>query len=976
LRKSEALEVAAMHRLFGIVLLLGLSLTLPSIALSTAEPQRASTGLDAQCDVTHEGDLVIERDEVFVIQEVTYCQRGNIIVKDDATLKLIDSEIVFEQTDEWVYIRVQDRGSFQAQRANLISENLDEISFDGTSNILIEGSELDWFHCHDSSTVTIRGSTIRHFHPHTSCTVDVSDSLIKDHIGILLDISNAQHTISNIRPGFFQEWDFRRENPEANVGYNITLTNTKVENFYVHNNAGPVTAYIKDSSLGGIGCEFGLEYFIIRTTASGLNIDDFIGDITFDQATLRGWMNVNRSVVTISGSLNASNASANFSSSTVIRNYDVLVVDLAEGALPNVMLDLYDPSGIKVWSGVSDSEGRVTFKIVFNDDNYQDEWTLKATLPHGEVITRSVGFLTDTPIEIVLTRRASKLPDTLVVGTMRNPLSLDPHPRRLIDEIEIIPNIYETLIAFEGESTNRFVPILSTEVPSIENGLISVNDDNSMTFTFPIRQGVRFHNGDLLSPEDIAYSLLRWALHDILVGWGFVMALTGTSDLDRLIAEVGEVAACQRLQNAIQVQGDRVIIHLQLPYSTLLAELTNAWIVDRSWVAAHGGWSGDCQTWIHYRYPSPQSYPMSDRANGTGPFVLERWRPGQEIVLVRNESYWREPARLSRVILRQVGSWDELMWMVIDNETDMIGYYYQWPYSGWPYSGPFPEIPDVGDAKVYNSLPVTTFRGFFFTQSVNIEGGNSNIGSGQLGEEGIPPDFFSDVDVRKGFLYAFDYERYIREAYQDLAEQPRGPIPRGLFGYNPDWPTYHYDPEKAIEHFKRAWGGEVWEKGFKTTVSYNQGNPARKLAAGLLKENIEALNPRFHIEIKAAPWSTYLNSFLAAREPIFLLGFLNRDPNAFVYGYMHSRWLFAQAQGFGNPEYDGLIEEALRTFDEDRLQEIYDELQRLAYEDAIHGLYVQPHAVHIEQPWVRGWYYNPALPTINFYEIWKEIPAQ
>ncbi len=100
------------------------------------------------------------------------------------------------------------------------------------------------------------------------------------------------------------------------------------------------------------------------------------------------------------------------------------------------------------------------------------------------------------------------------------------------------------------------------------------------------------------------------------------------------------------------------------------------------------------------------------------------------------------------------------------------------------------------------------------------------------------------------------------------------------------------------------------------------------------------------------------------------------EANEGVYELMQSQWLLAQAQGFSNPEYDHLIEEAMQTFDEDRLQEIYDELQRLAYEDAIHGLYVQPHAVHIEQPWVKGWYYNPALPTLNFYAISKEVPAR
>jgi len=53
-----------------------------------------------------------------------------------------------------------------------------------------------------------------------------------------------------------------------------------------------------------------------------------------------------------------------------------------------------------IWPGKSDSKGEASFEISFNDDNYQDEWTLKATLPDGEVVTRSTGLLTDTPIVI------------------------------------------------------------------------------------------------------------------------------------------------------------------------------------------------------------------------------------------------------------------------------------------------------------------------------------------------------------------------------------------------------------------------------------------------------------------------------------------------------------------------------------------------------------------------------------------------
>jgi peptide/nickel transport system substrate-binding protein len=54
-----------------------------------------------------------------------------------------------------------------------------------------------------------------------------------------------------------------------------------------------------------------------------------------------------------------------------------------------------------------------------------------------------------------------------------------------------VASIYETLIDFEGIFMDRFVPLLAATVPSLRNGLIS--PDGRM-YTFPIREGVRFHD--------------------------------------------------------------------------------------------------------------------------------------------------------------------------------------------------------------------------------------------------------------------------------------------------------------------------------------------------------------------------------------------------------------------------------------------------------------------------------------------------
>ena len=64
------------------------------------------------------------------------------------------------------------------------------------------------------------------------------------------------------------------------------------------------------------------------------------------------------------------------------------------------------------------------------------------------------------------------------------------------------------------------------------------------------------------------------------------------------------------------------------------------------------------------------------------------------------------------------------------------------------------------------------------------------IGSGQLDGNGIPPDFFTDINVRKAMNYCFDYETYISEALNGQGVRNNGPIILDMLGYNPDGPMY------------------------------------------------------------------------------------------------------------------------------------------------------------------------------------------
>ncbi len=64
-----------------------------------------------------------------------------------------------------------------------------------------------------------------------------------------------------------------------------------------------------------------------------------------------------------------------------------------------------------------------------------------------------------------------------------------------------------------------------------------------------------------------------------------------------------------------------------------------------SWVIDNGGWDGSCDTWQNFYAMQSADDPFTPIANGTGPFKLDHYTPGEEIVLARNDAYWRTPLR-------------------------------------------------------------------------------------------------------------------------------------------------------------------------------------------------------------------------------------------------------------------------------------------------------------------------------------------
>ena len=140
-------------------------------------------------------------------------------------------------------------------------------------------------------------------------------------------------------------------------------------------------------------------------------------------------------------------------------------------------------------------------------------------------------------------------------------------------------------------------------------------------------------------------------------------------------------------------------------------------------------------------------------------------------------------------------------------------------------TAPATQAPAPATAAPATAAPATTAP----ATAAPTSAPNPYIGSGKLDGNGIPSDFFSDVNIRKGFSYAFDWDTFISDVYKGEAVQSLEiPLP-GMPGYDAAAPHYTMDLDKATAAFKAstlksADGKSVWDVGFRMQMLHNQGN--------------------------------------------------------------------------------------------------------------------------------------------------------
>ncbi len=184
---------------------------------------------------------------------------------------------------------------------------------------------------------------------------------------------------------------------------------------------------------------------------------------------------------------------------------------------------------------------------------------------------------------------------------------------------------------------NNPYPELATVVPTKANGGVSAD---GRTITYHLRKGVKWSDGAPFDADDVVFSthvVLNPANNE--VGRGGWDLITKIDEPDKYT----------------------VVYHLSKPYSPFVETFFSTAGANPSILPKH----------LLAKYPNINHISYNEKPIGIGPFVVERWDRGQQVVLAANPIYWRGRPKLDKVILKIIPDRNTILAQLQTHDVDM-----------------------------------------------------------------------------------------------------------------------------------------------------------------------------------------------------------------------------------------------------------------------------------------------------------------
>jgi ABC-type transport system substrate-binding protein len=358
---------------------------------------------------------------------------------------------------------------------------------------------------------------------------------------------------------------------------------------------------------------------------------------------------------------------------------------------------------------------------------------------------------------------------TLVVAYQSEPGTLDPAIAWNNIEWLIEHAVFEGLYRYSSEAGKQteLVPCLAAAMPVVSNG--------GKTYTIRLRKDVKFQApvGRVVTADDFKYSFERMMRLPLAPATYFYTDVVGAAEYGAKKAD--HIAGFKALDDAT------IQIDLTRPKSSFLNILTMEFcdVVAREWVEK---W-GDKQIGRH---------PL-----GTGPFMFERWTPGQEVLLKANPTYWDRGRVYLDGIQFALSYAPETAFLKLQRgDVDILG-----------DNVPSADIPRMSADPTWSgnmlTMPLIAVQNLF----LNVE---------------LKP--FDNLQVRQALSWAIDRDKLVK-LQSGSARSLWQVYPEGMPGHIQDKVYYGHDPAKA----KQLLAAAGFPDGFKTTIATDNVDPRPKL---------------------------------------------------------------------------------------------------------------------------------------------------
>jgi peptide/nickel transport system substrate-binding protein len=455
---------------------------------------------------------------------------------------------------------------------------------------------------------------------------------------------------------------------------------------------------------------------------------------------------------------------------------------------------------------------------------------------------------------------------TLIWGRGGDSVNLDLAQATDGESIKAGIQIFENLVMF-GPNSMDIEPQLAKSWTVSEDGL---------TWTFKLREGVKFHDGTPFNAQAVYDSFARiidekHPLHGF-GKWRYLSLSLGPVDQIKVIDDY------------------TIALTTKKPYAPLLNNLA-LWLCPILSPAAMAEYKD--QIGLH---------PV-----GTGPFKFVKWVKDDQIVLERNEDYWGDKAKVDEIILKSIPESSARLMALQSGTVD---------------------IADDLDPDSINLVKKDSRLAVIERPSINV---------GYLALNTQKPAL-ADVRVRRAINHAIDKQTLIKAIYQGLAIPAKNPFPPTIWGYNDAIKPYDYSPEKAKQLLTDAnfdFNSELELWAMPVSRAYM---PEPVKTAELIQAYLAAVGVK--TKIVRQDWGTYLSKTANGEDDMCMLGWLggNADPDNFLYGLLSADTAktpgAANVALWKNAEFTELCLKAQRIFDKAERTKLYLKAQEIFHDQA------------------------------------------